>query len=92
MDKGWAFAARKVQNVVNIAVVTAFVAQIAILPPKWQADVRERGAELTFWVGGKLGQCHRNNTNAADRSANAAAMKFVHVAAVVARHKFKVAS
>ncbi len=23
-----------------------------IYPPKWRAGVKERGAELTFWVGG----------------------------------------
>ena len=72
------------QNVVNVAVVTAFVALIAYFPLKWQAGVRERGAELTFCVGGRLGYCHRNDTNAAGSSVNAAAVQFVSVAAVFA--------
>ena len=49
-----------VQNVTDMAIVTALlrlVAEIAIFPLKWQADVRERGAELTFYVGGRLGWC-----------------------------------
>src|SRR4051812_33839450 len=41
----------------NVAVVTAFVALIAIFPPNCLADVRERGAELTFCVGRRLGCC-----------------------------------
>ena len=45
-------------NVVNVAVVTAFVAICALFPLKWQAETRELGAELTFCVGGKLGQRH----------------------------------
>jgi hypothetical protein len=47
--------AHNVENIANVAVVTAFVAYFAILPLKWQADVREQGAELTFCVGGALG-------------------------------------
>ena len=43
------------KNDADIAAVTAITAQIAILPLKWRADARERGAELTFYVGGKLG-------------------------------------
>ena len=46
-----------VQNVTDIAVITAFTAICALFPLKWQADVRERGAELTFYVGGRLGWC-----------------------------------
>jgi hypothetical protein len=37
-----------VQNVVKVAVVTAFNAICALFPLKWQADMRERVAELTF--------------------------------------------
>jgi hypothetical protein len=37
------------------ALVTAFVAICAVFPLKWQADVRERGAEVTFYVGGRPG-------------------------------------
>ena len=62
-------------NVQNVAVVTAFAALIALFPLKQQADVRERGAESTFFVGGRLACCHRNDTNAADGSANATAEK-----------------
>ena len=43
---GW--TAPNVQNVVNVAIVAAFVAQNAYFPPKWQADVRETSAELAF--------------------------------------------
>ena len=38
----------------NVAVVTAFNAICALFPLKWRAIVRERGAILTFYVGGKL--------------------------------------
>jgi len=41
----------KVQNVIDVAVI----AQIAILPPKWQAAMSEQSAELAFCVGGWLG-------------------------------------
>ena len=43
-----------VQNEANVAVVIAYFAYFAILPLKWQADVREQGAESTFCVGGRL--------------------------------------
>jgi len=46
---------RYIQNVANIAVVVAFAAQIAHFPLNWQAEVRERGAELAFCVGEMLG-------------------------------------
>ena len=72
------------QNVLNVAVVVAIAAEIAILPPNCPADAREEGAELTFCVGGTLGCYHRNDTNAADGSRNAAAVQFVHVAAEIA--------
>jgi hypothetical protein len=40
---------------INVAVVTALIAQIAYFPLKWQAEVREQGAESTFLsVGGSL--------------------------------------
>ena len=47
----WRLAAPNVQNV---EVVPAFAAYFAILPLKWQADVREEGAESSFCVGGSL--------------------------------------
>jgi len=43
------------QNVVNVAVVVTFAALFAYFLLKWQADVRERPAELIFCVGGRLG-------------------------------------
>ena len=52
------YALSDVQNVANVAGVIASVAICAVFPLKWQADVREPGAELTFCVGGKLGHCH----------------------------------
>src|SRR6266516_4173305 len=64
------------------AVVTALNAICALFPLKWQADVRERGAELTFCVGGRLVYCRRNDTRAAGHSAGATAMQFVHAAAL----------
>jgi hypothetical protein len=33
--------------------------QMAQKPPKWQADARERSAELTFLHGGMLGFCRQ---------------------------------
>jgi hypothetical protein len=51
----------------------AFVAHFAIYPPKWQAAVRERPAELIFCIGELLGSIRRNDTTFADCSANAAA-------------------
>ncbi len=33
----------------------AICADFALFPPKWQADARERSAELTFLRGGTLG-------------------------------------
>ena len=56
-------------------VVTANFAFIAILPLNCPADVRESGAEASFGVGGKVGYCHRNDTNAADGSADATAVQ-----------------
>ena len=52
-----AFGLRDVQNMENVAVVTAIIAEVAIFPLKWQADVRGKGAELTFCVGGMFGDC-----------------------------------
>ena len=73
----------------NVAVVTAFFAEFADYPPKWQARMREQTAEMTFWVGGILGDCHRNDTNAAKCSHVATAVQFVSAAAVVAiRYSF----
>ncbi|MBA3867839.1 MAG: hypothetical protein H0X30_01650 [Anaerolineae bacterium] len=68
----------------NVAVVATITALIVQLPLKCAADVRERGAELTFYVGAKLGYCHRNDTNAADCSAAATAVQFVPIAALFA--------
>jgi len=65
----------------SIGVVSPFS---AIHPLKWQADVRELGAESTFWVGGKLSYCHRNDINAAVRPVNATAVQFRSAAAMVA--------
>jgi hypothetical protein len=48
-----------IQNETNVGVVTAQIAKFAIYPPKWQADVRERTAELTQLRGGWPGYCHR---------------------------------
>jgi hypothetical protein len=42
-------------NDAAIAVTTAIAALIAILPLKCLADVREQGAEVAFYVGGRLG-------------------------------------
>jgi hypothetical protein len=61
---GKRFRPTDIQNIANVA----FVAQIAIYPPKWQAALREKSAKLTFCVGGTLAGCHRNDTNAAKRS------------------------
>jgi len=47
------------------------------------ADTREQGAEMTFCVGGKLAQFHRNDTYAADGPAHTTAMQLVHIAAAV---------
>ena len=41
-------AALNTQNVVNVAVVTAFAAKIAILPLNCMAASREKTAESTF--------------------------------------------
>ena len=67
------------QNATDIAVVAAFLAQIALFPLTWQADVRERGAEWSFLCGGMLACCHRNDTISAGSSVNAAAVQFVHI-------------
>jgi len=45
------------QNVVIVAVVTAIAAYFAILPLNCTADMRERGAERAFCIGGRLGGC-----------------------------------
>jgi len=52
------------------------------------ANVREQGAEMTFCVGGKLAQCHRNDTSAADGSAQTTAVQLVHIAAAVVAYMF----
>jgi hypothetical protein len=44
-------------NVADVAIITAITALNASFPLKWQADVREQGAESTFWFGGKSGAC-----------------------------------
>jgi len=67
-----------------VAIVVAFCAAIAILPLKCPADAREKGAELTFLIGGKFGYRHRNDTSAADCSRVATAVQFVSAAAIVA--------
>ena len=54
---------------------TAIIAKFAHLPLKWRADVRERGAEWSFCVGGMLADYRRNDTSAADGSADATARK-----------------
>jgi hypothetical protein len=43
-----------VEDVSNIAVVTAFCADFAILPLKWLAGHSADAAELTFCAGGRL--------------------------------------
>ena len=50
--------------------------------------MRERGAELTFYVGGKLAQFYRNDTSAADGPATTTAVQLVHVAAAVVAYVF----
>ena len=57
----------------NIAEVTALAALIVVFPLNCMANVREQGAEMTFCVGGKLAQFHRNDTSAADGSADTTA-------------------
>jgi len=52
------------------------------------ANVREQGAEMTFCFGGKIAQCHRNDTSAADGSANTTAVQLVHIAAAVVAYVF----
>jgi hypothetical protein len=44
--------AANVQNIANIAIFTAFVAQF---PPNCPAGSTGKAAELTFCVGGRLG-------------------------------------
>ncbi len=39
----------------DVAVFAANYAKIAYFPPNCTAELRERGAESTFCVGGKLG-------------------------------------
>jgi len=48
------FIPQLVEDVSNIAVVTAFCADFAILPLKWLAGHSADAAELTFCVGGTL--------------------------------------
>ena len=57
---------------------------MCIIPAEMAAGRTGETAELTFLNGGRLGYCHWNDTNAADVSLNAAAMQFVHIAAVFA--------
>ena len=45
------------QNVTDIAVVTGFVAEFAILPLNCPAASEGETTELTFMAGGKLGGC-----------------------------------
>jgi len=52
------------------------------------ANAGEQGAEMTFCVGGKLAQCHRNDTSAADDSAHTTAVQLVHIAAAVVAYVF----
>jgi len=49
------FVPPNAQNITYVAVNAVFIAQIAILPLKWRADVREQGAESTFCVREKPG-------------------------------------
>jgi len=65
----------------DFAVVSAIC---AIFPLKCPAASKGKAAELTFWVGGMLGDCHRNDTNAAKRSRVATAMQFMSAAADLA--------
>ena len=64
---------------VNVVTVTAFRAIFAILPLKWQADVREDAAELAFGCREWFGAIRRNDTNAADVRENVAACHLCHV-------------
>jgi hypothetical protein len=81
---------RKMQHRFTICTKFANFADFAIHPPKWQAGRSRDGAELAFCVGGRLAQSRRNDTTSADGSAVAAAVKFVHVAAVVAFGKIAI--
>ena len=65
---------------VNVAVI----AKVASFPLNCPADVRERGAESSFYAGGRFACCHRNDTNAAKGSVNATAVPFGSAAAVIA--------
>jgi len=73
-----------VENVANDAVVTTFVADFAYFPLKCPAGDTGKAAESTFSISGKLGCCHRNDTNAAKCSRNATAVSFVPAAALFA--------
>jgi hypothetical protein len=44
------------EHVVNVAVVTAFAAHFALLPPNCLAGGSADATELTFCVGGRLAQ------------------------------------
>ena len=73
-----------VENVANDAVVTTFVADFAYFPLKCPAGDTGKAAESTFSISGKLGCCHRNDTNPVDGSVKATAVPFVSAAAVFA--------
>ena len=62
-----------IQNVIDVAVGNAFIAICAEFPPNCPAGRSGETAELTFWVGGRFADCHRNGTNAADVRENATA-------------------
>jgi hypothetical protein len=67
-----------------VAVVSAFVANFAILPLNCTAGNRGEAAELTFFVGGNFGGSRRISTNAAGCSASATAVQFESAAALLA--------
>jgi hypothetical protein len=55
MDKGLHSYAVRHLKLTDVAVVTALIAQIAILPLNCTAASTEETAERSFWVGGMLG-------------------------------------
>ena len=64
-----------IQNVIDVAVGSAFIAICAEFPPNCPAGRPGETAELTFCVGGWFADCHRNGTNAAEGSLITAAVQ-----------------
>ena len=60
------------------------VHNFAYFPLKCPAASKGETAELTFCAGGGPGFCHRNDTNAAKRPRDAAAVSLVSAAALFA--------